>query len=581
MRLMKALLATVLIMALCMGIFTGCKQADTGSDSTTTTTATATTKAAEQTTTEQAEVAEGPPILKKYDPPVVLTTATWVNADMKYREGDTWDDNVWTRFVRDRLGIIFKYAWTAPGFGEFEEKLILNIAAGEPFPDVVFDFFNQGHAAMGKVMENTEMLMPVNEAFEKYASPTFKKAIELAGKEIWLPFTKDGKAYAIPFPNDGVGNANCMFYRKDWLDAVGLETPKTIDELEVVLDAFTNRDPDKDNEKDTYGITFGWKEQIATYLSETSWVFGAYGAIPSIWYKDSSGNLIYGSIQPQIKEGLAKLRDWYAKGYIDPQAAMYNVWEAKDKGFQAEKSGVISVPVWGYWVMQDLFTNNPNAKVVADIIPAGPSGKAMRLGYGKLGSVFFISKDCKNIEAVFNYINTLYERKNPDNKEFQYGYIEGCDYALDENGNPLFDEEMKKVVPEGKYEAMSEFMVGKNNISNMPFESYDIVKRLAEGATPVTPAEIAQSKQPPLLNETMLTISKQFDISLADHFCGPVTPTMSTKWDQLKKMEFETFLQIIYGELPLEAFDNFVENWKSQGGDQITKEVNDWYKSAQ
>lgn len=39
-------------------------------------------------------------------------------------------------------------------------------------------------------------------------------------------------------------------------------------------------------------------------------------------------------------------------------------------------------------------------------------------------------------------------------------------------------------------------------------------------------------------------------------------------------------IKIIYGKLPIEAFDQFVANWKSNGGDQITQEVNDWFKSV-
>ena len=53
------------------------------------------------------------------------------------------------------------------------------------------------------------------------------------------------------------------------------------------------------------------------------------------------------------------------------------------------------------------------------------------------------------------------------------------------------------------------------------------------------------------------------------------TETMEAKWADLKKMEEETFAKIITGKADISEFDTFVKNRKSQGGDQILKEIND------
>ena len=53
------------------------------------------------------------------------------------------------------------------------------------------------------------------------------------------------------------------------------------------------------------------------------------------------------------------------------------------------------------------------------------------------------------------------------------------------------------------------------------------------------------------------------------------TETMETKCANLKKMEEETFSKIVMGKADISEFDTFVENWKSQGGDQILKEINE------
>ena len=56
------------------------------------------------------------------------------------------------------------------------------------------------------------------------------------------------------------------------------------------------------------------------------------------------------------------------------------------------------------------------------------------------------------------------------------------------------------------------------------------------------------------------------------------TKSMENKWANLKKMEDEIFMKIVMGAAPLESFDQFVKDWKAQGGDQITAEVEEEIK---
>ena len=40
-----------------------------------------------------------------------------------------------------------------------------------------------------------------------------------------------------------------------------------------------------------------------------------------------------------------------------------------------------------------------------------------------------------------------------------------------------------------------------------------------------------------------------------------------------------TYVQIITGEKPVDAFDDFVKQWYEGGGEKITEEANEWYHS--
>lgn len=48
---------------------------------------------------------------------------------------------------------------------------------------------------------------------------------------------------------------------------------------------------------------------------------------------------------------------------------------------------------------------------------------------------------------------------------------------------------------------------------------------------------------------------------------------------ELDKLRNNTFLSMVMGETPVSDFDKLVEQWKAQGGDEIAKEVNEWYQN--
>jgi putative aldouronate transport system substrate-binding protein len=58
-----------------------------------------------------------------------------------------------------------------------------------------------------------------------------------------------------------------------------------------------------------------------------------------------------------------------------------------------------------------------------------------------------------------------------------------------------------------------------------------------------------------------------------------LTPTMETRWSNLKALEDETFMKIVMNQASIETFDEFVRNWKIQGGDRITTEVQEYVDS--
>ena len=55
------------------------------------------------------------------------------------------------------------------------------------------------------------------------------------------------------------------------------------------------------------------------------------------------------------------------------------------------------------------------------------------------------------------------------------------------------------------------------------------------------------------------------------------TELQKEKWTSLQKLTDETYFGIITGQVPVDAFDEYVTTWKAQGGDEILAEINEWW----
>ena len=66
---------------------------------------------------------------------------------------------------------------------------------------------------------------------------------------------------------------------------------------------------------------------------------------------------------------------------------------------------------------------------------------------------------------------------------------------------------------------------------------------------------------------------------LPEAFLGVPSETMTSKWPTLTSLQEETFIKIIIGDLELDAFDEFVQQWHDLGGAEITDDVNEWFRT--
>jgi putative aldouronate transport system substrate-binding protein len=396
---------------------------------------------------------------------------------------------------------------------------------------------------------------------------------------------------AFPMAERAANNAKLLFARQDWLDQLGLQMPETLEELKAVALAF------KEAKLGTgdIGIGLNMCKSIGRgaswggggWFASADGVTGAYGVISSYWQNDGSGKLAQADTLPQMKEALAVLRDWYAAGAIPEDFFTVADFDAMGRS-GGNSAGLHYAPAWGArYPIEDSLGNDPNAKWAWAPIPVGPSGKRGNLGEMPYWVINGFRKGFENVGRViesFNWWVELWEKPENrfhgwENYDVYGGQSDG--FAWDGNTITTVAE-----APAGRPGFGPHFMRGGTYMDTYA----DAHQSAFIESWKDTPEAQRDAMQNFMLNDPLGTQSEQrkayvyatehdAEDDIFDAYRGLPTEGMQAYQTTLDGLRSETFYGIITGEQPLEAFDDFVTQWKESGGDQITQEVNEWRQS--
>ena len=145
-----------------------------------------------------------------------------------------------------------------------------------------------------------------------------------------------------------------MWIRQDWLDNLGLEVPRTWDEMAAVAEAFVTQDPDGNGEADTIGILGPGNSDHMNAIGGNQFgldpLFSSFQSYPQYWLQDEDGTVKYGSIQPETKTALEKIQKLYKDKLIDPEMLVRN--DSKEP-LLAGKVGIFFGPWWSGYTVAD------------------------------------------------------------------------------------------------------------------------------------------------------------------------------------------------------------------------------------
>ena len=502
----------------------------------------------------------------KYETPVEITTVKNLGAGaLEFPQGDSIENNVWTRYYEEALGIKIRFLWTT-NEQQYTQKVNIAITSNE-LPDVMAVSNTQM-----KMMYENGQLMDLTEILPKNAAPYTWEILNSDGGVGLKSATYDGKLYAIPQVSAGLMSAKVLWIRTDWLDKLGLKIPTTTDEFLAVADAFTNQDPDGNGVKDTYGLAFH-KDLFGVGYACLEGFFNAYGAYPNIWV-NTGDSLAYGSVLPEMKTALGALRDMYSKGLIDPEFGVKDSNKVNED-VSAGRFGMMFGDFWNAAWINSVKVANPTMEWVPVAIPSsnGSPAKA-QIPFGT-SLYYVVSANCKNPEAVVKLLNLQLEKS--------YGATaEPTVYNITPDGYGPYAYTVVSVEPPMKNFTAAEKVTaaietGDTSKLNDEEKNYYDMSKLSLGGDHSNNNWHQLKMFGP---GGSLTVQKKYwdeGNIMRDAFYGASTQTMTEKLSTLTKQQLTDFTAIILGA-PLDDFDTFVTNWGNLGGTQMTQEVNDWLK---
>jgi putative aldouronate transport system substrate-binding protein len=478
-------------------------------------------------------------------------------------EGESIEDNRALQYIEDTLNIDVTFDWTAPS-ESFPDKLNLAISSGQ-LPDIM-----TVNALQLRQLAEADAIEDLTPYFETHANKDIQSAYEATNGIALQAATINGKIMGIPNVQPQADAPIMVWVRQDWLDKLGLEGPQTVDDLENVVRAFVEQDPDGNGEADTVGLT-GTKMPvlIPSNLHGFDGIFNAYGAFPTVFYRNAEGQIVYGSVQPETKEALARLAQMYQEGLIDPEFATKNTEKANELVVSG-RSGVMTGPWWSsWWPLADAVTADPNANWQPYLLQNKDGGYTYSMGDYTYNFVV-VRKGFEHPEVALKILNIqndlsyglndapqYYENFNEIwNLLFPIPFLIEQPYVVENMGTQYQEAVDGTLDPATLSEAMKlEFEQIKTDMESPRSEPSSWGTRMAR------------------LDAARLLANADYNEVRNDPSVAPVLST-DIAWPSLKKMEEEMFLQIITGARPVDDFDRFVQQWNDSGGAALLETLN-------
>lgn len=250
----------------------------------------------------------------------------------------------------------------------------------------------------------------------------------------------DGHIYMIPNYNDvkNLSLTQQYYIRKDWLAKLGLEEPKTVDELYNVLVTFRDKDPNGNGKKDEVPI-FIRGNVVRKILLPLTDIFKAQ----AVWYADN-GTPKFGPAEPEWKDAMINLAKWYREGLID-QEVFTRGMTSRDYMLSNDLGGFTNDWPSAGTYNESLSKTIPNFDFSVMLPPEHKGNNKTFFARPNYMGAWGITIAAKDPVTIVKYFDFWYSEEG--RRLWNFG-IEGEDYTM-VDGKPQFTDKILKD-PSGK-----------------------------------------------------------------------------------------------------------------------------------
>ncbi|NRF95661.1 extracellular solute-binding protein [Paenibacillus frigoriresistens] len=557
----RRVLPHALVALLTVFTISACETAPTESDA-------GTTKENAESTNNSSEKIDP---VGKYQKPVTMTWAVQTAAASKLLEKETWEDNRWSRLIKDKLNIDLKVAFSADSSTDaYKNKMNAVIASGD-LPDI---FKTQDANVFLQLAQNGQ-LADLTDVFNQYASDSLK-AYQKRFADSFKGATIDGKLYAIPRMNDNFHQAPFLWIREDWLKNTNSQPPKTIEEMVALAEKFATGDPDGNGiNGDTYGLALNKdliRQNHGSILGLVS-AFGVPGRDESMFYRDGNGKMTFAWIQPNVKQALTVLADMYKKGLINKEFTAKNE-SALVEDITSGKIGMAYGSNWGTWYPYNNVYKKSGVIVHPYAIPT-KSGFDYKVGIesNAVGQMTMVSAKFKNPEAAIKILNLYDQTVNYQTKEDYLKYWADEQYRL----SPMYIDQPGEVYAADLLKAFEKG--SSDGLAPAAKPLYDYIKGFEDGSLKKDDNAFGTWGQMSKSGSLPIVLNKYIpEKAIVQSILGIERPEVwLTNVASLDTLTITTFTDIITGAKPVDYFDTFVQQWLKAGGQQTLNELEKMY----
>lgn len=472
---------------------------------------------------------------------------------------NTYEDNAYTRYLRKMLNIQNDNVYMERE--DRYDELVNILAKDQTLPDVLVI---SDRAILKELVEN-DLIEDLTDVYENCTTPRIKEMFESYGSDLWDMGSFDGRLMAIPETVTDHG-PRLLWLRKDWMDELGLEEPKTLEDAFNIIESFVANKMGTSDGEDPVGLVCDTDlvgNTSSSYSVEP--VFDKFYASPQQWV-NQNGQIVYGSVTQETQNALSYLHELYERGVLDQNFALRAQNNLRDLVVDG-KCGAF----FGLWwtpnnPLVDVYEKNKEIDWEPYYLQKSETDDAydsfrdnkyvvVRKGYEHPEIVM------KIISVLFDY--TRYEANDADEVNEYFAL------NVDPTARPLvinvdYNEATFQITKDIR--AVEDGTKKEESLSAIEKSYYDACESFLHGKSS-TPADWAAYKS------RISAVGLLVDGGYQSEERRYLDDTDGELPKSLQQLEKKSFIQIIMGEKPISYFDTFVKEWYDQGGEEITEQI--------